>query len=79
MTIDRLHTKNTTVYRVMGDDGGWIASFNSLVMAAVALRYMSGLEMNDREKALALAALESTGGEEQAKKKRAAAQGDDEA
>lgn len=64
MTISKSYTKNNPVYKLVGDDGGWIASFNSLVMAAVALRYMSGLEMSDREKTLALAALESTGRED---------------
>lgn len=77
MTISKSYTKNNPVYKLVGDDGGWIASFNSLVMAAAALRYMSGLEMTDREKALALAALESTGSEEKGTKKRAAAQGDE--
>ena len=77
MTISKSYTKNSPVYKLVGDDGGWIASFDSLVMAAVALRYMSGLEMNDREKTLALAALESASSEEQGKKKRAAAQGDE--
>ena len=67
LTISKSYTKNNPVYKLVGDDGGWIASFNSLVMAAAALRYMSGLEMNDREKTLALAALESTGSEEQDK------------
>ena len=77
LTISKSYTKNNPVYKLVDDDGGWIASFTSLVMAAVALRYMSGLEMSDREKALALAALESTGSEELSTKKRAAAQGDE--
>ena len=77
MTINRFYTKGVAAYRLMGDDGGWIASFSSLVMAAAALRYLSGCELNDREKALALAALESASSEEQGTKKRAAAQGDE--
>lgn len=63
LTIDRFYAKGVASYRLMGE-GGWIASFDSLVLAAAALRYLSGLEMSDREKALALAALESTGSEE---------------
>jgi len=77
LTISKSYTKNNPVYKLVGDDGGWIASFNSLVMAAAALRYMSGCELNDREKALALAALESASSEEQGTKKRAAAQGEE--
>lgn len=59
MTIDRLHTKNATVYRVMGDDGSWIASFDTLILAATVMRYLSGCVMNDKEKVYALAALET--------------------
>lgn len=77
MTLNRFYKKGVSAFRILGDDGGWIASFSSLVMAAAALRYLSGCELNDREKALALTALESASGEEQGTKKRAVAQGDE--
>lgn len=63
MTIRRTYSKGATIYQLFADDDSWIANYNSLVSAAAVLRYVSGCVMNNREKVIALAALENTTGE----------------
>ena len=88
MVIKELHGKHGQLrYHLYNDDDSFVAWFDSLWDAAAVARYISGANMGDEERSRAVMAMKNsqvarTLGRtlNQAKtKKRAAAQGDDEA
>ena len=84
MTITEFSGKGgRLLYDVHNDNGGFVARFDSLDDAARVVRYVSGANMGDEERARAVMAMKNSQVARtlnRAKtKKRAAAQGDDEA
>ena len=84
MVIKELHGKHGQLrYHLYNDDDSFVAWFDSLWDAALVARYVGCCDMNEGERAQAIAAMKNSQVARtlnQAKtKKRAAAQGDDEA
>ena len=60
MVIKELHGKNGQLrYHLFNDDDSFVAWFDSLWDAAAVARYISGANMNDEERARAVAAMKN--------------------